>query len=523
MAARTGKRKRDTALLAGWQSMPERAPSIIAQDQPTIARFIALISLLLVAMGGFANVIPALRVRFTYFVAPGTGFLLLSLGVCGLLYHAVRERDQQYRRTYGVLGLTLLAVAGFSLLLRLFRVEGPWGQMFLPYGVPLFGLGLGFLLAVGRQETDTFWRPLIVRIIGGAGAALVVVGFVGSNVNANFLQGEGVLLLLLGLLYVAAFVGMNGVDSRPTFWAGVGLGIVGGLGLTIALARSILSGMREGGGTEAYLVPAGLLLMGISLIYLLVAIAICSDAPLVVLTRRELAAFFYSPIAYLVFLGVTLVGFLMFWNFMQLLTDPRRTNWEPIVRDYILAFIPVVTVLFIVPVLTMRLLSEEKRSGTLEVLLTAPVNEWAVVVSKFLATLVFYLLALLPWGLYLVALRIMGGEPFDYRPVLSFFFALAFTGAGFLAVGMFFSSVTRNQIIAAVMTFAAMIAFTVMSRFFIRIGPPWGDVLSYISYLDLWLLSLEGIFAPRYLLFHLSLAIFFLFMTTKILEARKWS
>src|SRR5256885_1271092 len=81
---------------------------------------------------------------------------------------------------------------------------------------------------------------------------------------------------------------------------------------------------------------------------------------------------------------------------------------DPIIHFYFIAWWPVITTIFIVPVLTMRLLSEEQRTGTLEVLFTAPVGETVVVVSKFLASWIFFLLAWVPWGLFLVALRVEG-------------------------------------------------------------------------------------------------------------------
>jgi hypothetical protein len=105
--------------------------------------------------------------------------------------------------------------------------------------------------------------------------------------------------------------------------------------------------------------------------------------------------------------------------------------------------------------------------------------------------------------------------------VLSFIIAFAVTGAGFLSMGLFFSAVTRNQIIAAVLTFAGMLALT--SLFLLTHDGPLREVFVYVSYLNLWLAALEGLFTPRWLLFHVSMAIFFLFLTTKVLEARKWT
>jgi ABC-2 type transport system permease protein len=221
-----------------------------------------------------------------------------------------------------------------------------------------------------------------------------------------------------------------------------------------------------------------------------------------------------------------IVGWIQFTNFLDLLSivSGRGGLEEPFLRNYYINFFTVICLIFVVPVLTMRLLSEEKKSGTLEVLLTAPVNESSIVISKFLAVLVFYLLSFLPWFLFLFTLRVVSGEPFEYRPLLSFIITLIFTGASVLSAGLFFSSITRNQIVSAVVGFVFMAFYTYTSQFFLpRLSEPWSSIIGYVSYLDLWLNSLEGQFAPRYLLFHFSLTFFFLFLTTKVLEARKWT
>jgi ABC-type Na+ efflux pump permease subunit len=175
----------------------------------------------------------------------------------------------------------------------------------------------------------------------------------------------------------------------------------------------------------------------------------------------------------------------------------------------------------------MRSLSEEQRTGTLEVLLTAPVDELPVVLSKFLATLIFFLLLWLPWMGFLVALRIEGHEDFDFRPLISFAVALTCTGAGFLSMGLFFSSLTRNQITSAVLTFAGMIAllwiyFKVEDLQEKSPGSVWIQVLTHVSFINLWFDSLDGKLMPQYLLFHISATVFWLFLTLKVLEARKW-
>ena len=271
-----------------------------------------------------------------------------------------------------------------------------------------------------------------------------------------------------------------------------------------------------------------------SFLYLGVAAGLTSDHRLVVLTRRELGATFFSPMAYIVLFGLTVIGWWQFTQFVARLADAGESGGglpEPVLRFYVIDWFPVICVLFVVPVLTMHTLSEEKRSGTLEMLLTTPLEESSVVISKFLAIWIFYLTAYVPWGLFLIALWMMGGEAFDYRPLLSFFFTLAFTGAGFISMGVFFSSLTRNQIAAAILTFAGMVIMT--GIFFarqmllmMRMIPPegsWDSALRYISYVDLWITSMSGKMGPQYLLFHASVAVFWLFLSVKVLESRKWS
>src|SRR5439155_23882621 len=133
------------------------------------------------------------------------------------------------------------------------------------------------------------------------------------------------------------------------------------------------------------------------------------------------AFYFYSPIAYIVFFCLTFVAWINYWLwaidlFSRGPMDPPVR--EPILGGYVLNWWSVFVVVLVVPMITMRLLSEERRSGTFEVLFTAPLGEVAVVLSKFLAALIFFLLLWLPWGLFLIAVRAEGGQPFEYRPLI---------------------------------------------------------------------------------------------------------
>jgi ABC-type transport system involved in multi-copper enzyme maturation permease subunit len=522
--------KDDAPLSAGWQPPPETAPSLVRAAEPTFARVIGFTGLLLMTIGAAALL--ASFLGWNSRVGPGWGLVLFITGVCGLLFHASGEKDLQYRRAYGSFGFAWV-LAGF--IFTLVPVNDQVGALFLPYGLGSFALGLFFLLPFARNEDDVMWNFATVRVIGGVGGLLALIGLIGGNVSPTFLIAKGLPMAFLGLLYLWAYVGLVGAESDRGYWTGVGLGAVGLLVFLIAVGRSLLAGTAA-----SYFVPTGLFLMGLGLLYLLAAAGICVDSKLVVMTRRELSAFFFSPIAYIVFLGVALLGWYQFLHFSTLVwlaSEPESPLtmrspvqlFEPVTYYYLYNFLILVEVIFIIPVLTMRLLSEEKRTGTLEVLMTAPLKESQVVLGKFFAAFLVYMLAWASWALFLVALRVEGGKEFDYRPLLTFYIALACTGAGFISMGLFFSSLTRNQVTAAILTFLGMLVLT--SFYLIQLifqdtlpeGSTLKAALNYVSYVDLWIMSWSGTLAPRYLIFHVSAAVFWLFLTMKVLEARKWS
>ncbi len=508
----------------------ESAPSVVRQSEPTLARMAGMVGLFLLAFGLFLAV-RDLRSPGSWFFGLWWGILFATTGVGGMLYHAASDSELQIRRSYGLLaGLLLLAGA----LLSVVPFQGAYGGLFV-YGALCLGLALLFLLAFVRSETDPWVREYAVLLgVGFVALVLALTAFVGSNFRSGFLLPFGLVLGLLGLAYAWAFVALSGSDSRTGYQAGLFLGTVGAVVCLVALARSLLPALVPAlSGIRYAATDTGLLLIGLGLLYVVLAVGLCSDSVLVVMTRRELSAIFVSPIAYIVLLQITIVGWGLFANFLNQL-GMGRPMVEPIVSRFIIQWWPIICVVFIVPVLTMRLLSEERLTGTLEVVLTAPVDEAPVVLSKFFASLIFFLLLWVPWGLYLAFLRYGGGQPFDYRPLLSFFVALTFTGAGFLSMGLFFSSVTRDQIIAASLTFVGMLALTFV--FFLKMiveGQPgkiwgidsstWTTVLTHTSFVDLWINTLEGILVPKFLLFHLSATVVWLFLTVKVLEARKWS
>jgi ABC-2 type transport system permease protein len=497
-----------------WRRGDEEAPSLMREDQPTFARTVALLGAMLIIIVGVG-------LYYNRFATAWASFWI-AVGLAGMLFHAAFDADVQIRRLYGLLAGLGLAV-GVGMTLWSFWHTGAY----LLHGLIAMTLALAFGLGFLRNETDLDIRKVAGFVVLGTGGVLAVVGLLGGTLKGSFLLPTGLLLALVGLMYLAAFVRTHGISDDLGYYAGLGIGGVGLLFFLIALVRSLMPFLFSVGWDAYYFMPAGLLLMGLGLLYGAVSLLLCSDATLVVLTRRELGAFFFSPVAYLVLLGFIIGCWLAFVQFFSLIvraTNERSGVFEPIVQYYMFSLIPVLVNLFIPSVLTMRLLSEEKRSGTLEVLLTAPVNEPAVVLSKFLAGWVLFLTIWVPFGLYLLAIPMAGGNVFDYKPLISFYVALAVSGAAFISVGLFFSSLTGNQIVSAVFTFVAMLGFTAcyLVRDMFPGDSPWRSVFLHMSYLNWWLNALEGQLDPKPLLFFLSVTVFFLFATVKVLEARKW-
>jgi ABC-type transport system involved in multi-copper enzyme maturation permease subunit len=517
------KPKRDETLLTNWESMPERAPSIERDDQPIVARVLAMIGLFFLVLGCLAMAASFWWQRVTI-ISPDWGYRIASIGLVLIFYHMFVEHDFQFRRLYGFLGIVLMLTGVVMRLLAFRQASSNW---FILFGVPSLFVGVIPAIAVIRNETEASFRNLLLNLVGCLGALMIAFAiFRGAWIDssrpvAEFLPVEGVILLVLGLIYVCSFIGLQEVTSERGYFAGLALGAAGILGFAIGLILSI--------ATNAFFVPAGLILMGMSIIYVIVAIGICVDWPVVVLARRELAAYFLSPVAYLVFGGQLIFGWIMFTFFINSIIESSRPMsrpmFEPIIINYVLSIIPVFVHMFFVPAITMRLLSEERRSGTLEVLLTAPVNEISIVAGKFVAAWIFYMLLWMPWWIFLISLRYYGGDPFDYRPILSFMVSVSVISAGFIAMGMFCSSLTSNQIVAAVFTFVGMMAHLAIyfaGGMIQSPGSVLADVIQYVNFVDLWIESLRGTIVPRYLMFHASLAFFFLFITVKVLDSRKW-
>ena len=512
MATRTIKPKRDDNMLTDWQSMPEVAPSATRAEGSVVAQILLFVGFFLSLVGVLSMVAPL--VPWTFPLRPGLGFMSLTIGLAMILYHCHVDSEPQFRRLYGLATLLTLAIA---IGIRLFPFAAGRGAYFLSVGVPLLFVSLLFIIGIVRAETDPFWRKLFRSILLGLSVLGLVYGVARGFFDQEFLVAEGVLVIILGFLYLAAFIGLaNQAENDIAHFVTIGLGVVGAL---VFAAAVVVSWSKE-----SFFIPSGLILCTAGFVATTFSYFAVSERPTFILVRRELMAYFSSPIAYLVLIGLIFIFGFNFYIFRDsVLSEMRGGLFEPIVSLYVVNFFSVIAMLVLVPILTMRLLSEEKRSGSLELLLTAPLGEVSIVLGKFLAAWIFFLIAWSPFFLYMVGFRIFSDADFDYRPLLSFFLALAVTGAGFMAFGLFCSSLTSNQIIAAVLTFAGVLlatGFYWLGFMFPTVG--LRDLFKYMSFIELWIETSKGFLPIRFFVFHITVAIFFLYLTVMSLGSRKW-
>lgn len=240
------------------------------------------------------------------------------------------------------------------------------------------------------------------------------------------------------------------------------------------------------------------------------------------IVRRELIAYFSSPLAYIVLTAFLLMQGYIFSIIVSFLNNPMTQAMTPLRLFFGGTVFFWLFLLFTVPVITMRLLAEERRSGTVEVLLTSPVTEVQVVVGKFLAAMIFYVALWLPTALYVVILK--QHSAIDIRPVLAGYLGVLLIGFLFLAVGTFTSTLTNNQLIAAILAFAALVGlFSIGLIEQLMVSSSW--IRDALGYMNLWTHMddyAKGIVDTRHVVYELSLGLLFLFLAAKSLEVKKW-
>jgi ABC-2 type transport system permease protein len=243
------------------------------------------------------------------------------------------------------------------------------------------------------------------------------------------------------------------------------------------------------------------------------------------LTRRELAGFFVSLTGYVI---IAAAVFLMGLSFMVMLYSLQAEPTPvPVTQIFFAAPFFWLILLLASPIITMRLFALEKYSGTFETLMTTPVSDLQVVLAKFTAAMLFYLLMWLPLLAHILILRQYTKDTggLDWGLMGSTFLGISLLGGLFMSLGSFASALTRNQIIAAMISFT--LGFTLFLLSFLPGRLPltagWqGTVLSYFALADHMNDFARGLVDTRYIVFYVSLTIMFLFLTLRVVESRRW-
>jgi ABC-2 type transport system permease protein len=243
---------------------------------------------------------------------------------------------------------------------------------------------------------------------------------------------------------------------------------------------------------------------------------------------KELRSYFASPIAYIVTGFWALVFgyffYVMLYFFLQrsqqaMGMGPQSVNVNQDMIRYVLSNASVV-VLFVLPAITMRTYSEEKRSGTIELLLTSPLTDLQIILGKFLGTLALYGAMLLVTVLY-IALLFWFGNP-EVKPILAGYLGLLLLGGCFLSIGLFISSLTKNQIVAAVITFVTFLMLWVIDWMASDATGTTATVLRYLSITGHFEDFSKGIIDTKHVIYYLSLITFGLFLTAKAVDTERW-
>lgn len=232
----------------------------------------------------------------------------------------------------------------------------------------------------------------------------------------------------------------------------------------------------------------------------------------VAIAGRELRSYFVSPLAYVVAaLFLCMAGFL----FSLILYHTKQASLQPLFSNLAVMF------LLIAPALTMRLLADERKTGTIELLLTSPVTDRDLVLGKYLAVLTFLGFLLGLTFVFPAILAGLGAKP-DWATIWSGYLGIFLLGASFMAIGVFASSLTNNMIVAAIITFVISLVVWLLPSAGQVFGGSVSDVLTYISVMNHQENLGRGVLDTSDLLFYVSFIFAFLFLTIRSVETYHW-
>ncbi|KKQ61592.1 MAG: putative ABC transporter, permease protein [Parcubacteria group bacterium GW2011_GWE2_38_18] len=231
------------------------------------------------------------------------------------------------------------------------------------------------------------------------------------------------------------------------------------------------------------------------------------------LFKKEFQNYYNSPIAY-IFIGIFLiVGNWLFFNTFFMVNQVSLRNYFDLLPWLFL---------FLTPAITMRLWAEEKKSGTIELLLTLPVTDWQVVLAKFFGALLFVASALLLTLSLPITVSYLGN--LDWGPVIGGYLGAMFMAGAYISLGLFISSLTKNQIIAFILALTGSFIFFIIGADFVLNSAPQfvAPIMKFLGLGSHFFNIAKGIIDTKDIVYYLSFIFIFLWLNTKVIETRSW-
>ena len=248
--------------------------------------------------------------------------------------------------------------------------------------------------------------------------------------------------------------------------------------------------------------------------------------------KKELRLYFTSPVAYVLLTIFLLIAGWFFYTIfayftrasMQMAMQPQMARELNVTESVLRPLFSNVSVilLLVTPLITMRLFAEERRSGTIELLLTYPVRDGAVLMAKYLAALTLYATMLAGTLTYPILMLVVRAKP-EWGPLATGYLGLLLMGAMFLGIGVFASSLTENQIVAAIVAFGISLMFWIIGWPAEFVGGPLGTVLTHVSILEHNDSFTKGVLDTKDIIYFVDFIALTLLLTLRSLESRRWS
>ena len=242
---------------------------------------------------------------------------------------------------------------------------------------------------------------------------------------------------------------------------------------------------------------------------------------------KELRSYFASPIGYvLVGFFALLFGYFFYVYlgfFIRSSEQMQMGGGAPNVNQHMISGLlqnAAVIILFALPMITMRTYAEEKRSGTIELLLTSPVTDVQIILGKFLGAMGLYT-AMLAVTIVYIAILFLLGKP-EWRPIATGYLGLLLMGGCFISVGLLISSLTKNQIVAGFMTFVVFLMLWVINWVGESSSPTTREIVNYLSVTEHFNDFARGILDTKHIIYYLSFITFGLFLTAKSVDSERW-